>query len=328
MAATRYPKATWKGDGNSGGSFINVPYRVVLHTTETEGVPGYDGGASAPHLTYDPRSRKWYQHTSLSIAARALRNQSGGVQTNRARAIQVEIIAYSAKGIADQDPADRDWIADISDEAIADLQEFIQWCGQEFGVQNIWPQKQAYSYSQANSAGFRMTAAEWNAFGGVCAHQHVPENVHWDTGALRWDKLMGTTIQVPTEENYMYPIRRGDGSDSQRPEKAEDVKHIAFKLAEMGLGAGHGKDGIADQAFLDQVFALVNSPLGGSYISGEEGAYLDAHYAQRFASGTPGPEGPEGPEGPQGPPGPAGPPGPKGDPGKQGPSGKLEVTVL
>lgn len=81
----------------------------------------------------------------------------------------------------------------------------------------------------------------------------------------------------------MFPIRRGDGQDGQRPEKAEDVKYWAFMMAEMGKGGGHGKDGIADQAFLDAFFGVVNSSRGGSYISGEEGAYFTAIHADYYS---------------------------------------------
>jgi hypothetical protein len=164
---------------------------VVLHTTETEGLPGYDGGGSAPHLTYNPRDRTWTQHTDLSVAARALRNLSGGVETNRSRSLQVEIICYSDKGVADDDPSDRTWVGDLDSLALSDLAAFIEWCGAEYGVEAVWPGRAALSYSQANAEGFRFTAYEWERFGGVCGHQHVTENDHWDPGALDWPTMMG-----------------------------------------------------------------------------------------------------------------------------------------
>lgn len=190
MPADRYPGATWKGDGRSGGSFIDVPYRLVLHTTETEGLPGYAAGLTAPHITYDPRRREWTQHTEFDRAARALRNMTGGVETNRARALQVEIICYSAKHIADDQPLERTWVGDLDDLAYADLNEFIRWAGVEFGVQRIWPGRQAFNYDQANEPGFRFNGTDWYGFGGVCGHQHVTENTHWDPGAIDWSKLM------------------------------------------------------------------------------------------------------------------------------------------
>ena len=126
----------------------------------------------------------------------------------------------------------------------------------------------------------------------------------------------------------MFPIRRGDGAASQRPEKKEDVQFYQQKLKDFGLDGG--VDGVADQHFLDQIFKIVGSPLGGSYFSGEEGRIFDIKWMQKVGggSGTQGPPGPPGPQGPQGPPGPQG---PKGDPGPQGPTGKsgtLEVKIV
>ncbi len=185
----RYPEATWKGDGKSGGSYVGKPFRVVLHTTETAGVPGYSNGATAPHITYVPKTRQWVQHTNFNTAARALRNVSGGVQTNRANALQVEIVCYSAKNIADQSSS-RLWVGDLTDDHYLDLRNFLSWVYANFDVSSTWPEKQAFSSREANASGFRMTGTEWNDFDGVCAHQHVPENTHWDTGALDWTRLM------------------------------------------------------------------------------------------------------------------------------------------
>lgn len=167
----RYPSAQWKGDGVSGGTFIGAPYRVLLHTTETRGIPEYSDGRSAPHLTYSPLTRGWYQHTSLRYAARALRNEAGGVQTNRANCIQVEIICYSARRLSESLTPRGLWVGDLPDTAFEDLRRFIAWCGREFGVKPVWPGKQAFNSGQANTPGFRMTFDEWNRFNGVCGHQ-------------------------------------------------------------------------------------------------------------------------------------------------------------
>lgn len=187
MAVGRYPKAQWKGDGQSGGGYDGRPYRVVLHTTETRGVPGYADGKSAPHLTYMPVTRQWVQHSLLVTASRALRNEAGGVQTNRANALQIEIVCYSAKTIADT--VGGLWVGNLPTTAYTDLGQFVVWAGEVFGVKPVWPGRQAFTYAQANTAGFRMTPNEWLSFNGVCGHQHVPENRHWDPGALDWGRL-------------------------------------------------------------------------------------------------------------------------------------------
>ena len=282
MAVSRYPNALWKGDGKSGGSYTSGPWKVCLHTTETEGVPGYNSGSYAPHITYVPATRTFYQHTSLLTAARALRNESGGVQTNRDSCIQLEIVCYSAKWIADG-KASRLFVGDLSATHLADIRRFLEWTFANFGIKDKWPGKQAFSSSQANAPGFRMSGYEWDRYDGVMAHQHIPENTHWDTGALNWAALMDGAI-VPTKEvNEMFPIKRGDGPGGSRPDKKEDVRYFQLKLDAMGIAAG--TDGVADQLFLDKVFALVGSPIGGSYIDGAEGAIFDRLFIQFFAAG-------------------------------------------
>jgi len=176
-----YPLARLKLDGKIGGTYKGTPWRVVLHTTETRGMPSYSSGRYAPHVTYDPRNRTWTQHTSFLYAARALRNvtDSNNTQTNRNNALQVEMICRSA--------GRRDgyiWVGDLTPEQLGDIAAFIDWTVAEFGVEKMWPGKQAFNSAEANRSGFRMNDFQWDAFGGVCGHQHVPENTHWDPGAL------------------------------------------------------------------------------------------------------------------------------------------------
>ena len=184
--AFRYAEAVWKGDGQSGGSYIGVPPKLVVHTTETVGLPSYAGGASAPHITYDPTTRLSTQHTDLNTAARALRNEAGGVETNRANAYQLEVICYSAKHIADQSPS-RLWVGDLEDTAYDDIRDLAGF----LNIPLVWPGHQALSYAEANAPGFRMAGSDWLDFHGVVGHQHVPENTHWDPGAFDWTRLIG-----------------------------------------------------------------------------------------------------------------------------------------
>lgn len=191
MPTARYPKAAWRGDGVSGGSYTSGPFKLVIHTTETSGIPGYVKGGSAPHITYYPRTRSFVQHTTFLVAARSLVNQAGGIQTNRDSALQLEIVCYSQESVVDKYPnTGRVKVSELSAEQLADIREFILWACNEFGIEYKWPEKQAFSYLQANRAGFRMSNAEWDAYNGVCGHQHVPENFHWDPGAINWLALM------------------------------------------------------------------------------------------------------------------------------------------
>jgi hypothetical protein len=197
---------------------------VVIHTTETRTLPGYRKGATAPHLTYAPASRKWWQHTDLDVAARALRNLDGGIQTNRDGAWQVEVICYSNKTIADQ--VGGLWVGSLLPHAYADLAAFCTWAG----VPATWPGRAAGSYAAANAPGFRLTPAEWDAFAGVCGHQHVPENDHWDPGAFDWAQLMAAM----------------GGQEGDGPVWTRDLDEAGWRaLARAGIAAG-GEAAVVD----------------------------------------------------------------------------------
>jgi len=59
---------------------------------------------------------------------------------------------------------------------------------QAFGVQPVYPTFYGPGCGwvlASVSARQRMTGAAWNAFNGVCAHQHVPEQSHWDSGEFK-----------------------------------------------------------------------------------------------------------------------------------------------
>jgi hypothetical protein len=270
MTPSRYPPAEWKGDGVSGGSFIGRPWRVVLHTTETAGMPSYNSGRAAPHLTYDPKTYTWTQHTSFDVAARALRNRLGGVQTNRANALQIEVICYSNKAIADEQPY-RLWAGDLSPLQISDIQIFIKWAAEEFGFNPVGPDRTALSYAEANAPGFRVDGPTWYSSAyGVYGHQHIPEQTHWDPAAL-WPLVQSETIR-----RNMYPINRDE------PGRKEDVRFYQQKLRQLGVDEV-GEDGEADQVFLDAIFEFVGSPLGGSYFDGNEAAIFDRKYTRRMS---------------------------------------------
>lgn len=250
---SRYPYALWKGDGRSGGSYTSGPWKVVLHTTETSALPGYSNGATAPHITYIAKSREWVQHTSFLTAARALVNGPDPVQTNRDSAIQVEIVCYSNKPLADKSSA-RTWVGDLTEANLDDIRQFLIWTNATFGVKLEWPGVQALSYAQANKLGFRMSTRKWDSWGGVCGHQHVPDaNTHWDPGALDWDTLM----TFSEEENMSFlPIVYGDGLGDKEAKKSD----VAYMQAKMNR-AYDGTDGYvhlkSDGAYGDKTKAMV-----------------------------------------------------------------------
>lgn len=200
MTPSRYPGAKWLGNGVPGGAWTDGPWRVVLHTTETRTIPGYVGGKNAPHLTYFPAGRYAVQHTGFDAAARAMVNGPDPVQTNRDRALQMEIVCYSAGSIAKS--VGGLWVGDLTDDHLADIAAFLRWARDQFGVRLGWRGKTALSYAEANKTGYRMTTKEWDKFDGVARHQDVPDgNVHWDTGALDMARLIAIASGAGTGDD-------------------------------------------------------------------------------------------------------------------------------
>ncbi|MEE1835766.1 LysM peptidoglycan-binding domain-containing protein [Streptomyces sp. SP17KL33] len=187
--AKTYPladtRSQWYQDLDSyAGSIMPHPNVVVLHTTEGSSWPGYGGGASAPTLTAYPdvKARKliWRQHFPLDRSARALRNASGGVETNTLNVIQVELI-----GTCDEDGPGMYW-PDAPDWALKGVADFLKWVSREWPVPLRSTSKPwlPYPRSFGSRSGQRMSHREWADFTGICGHQHVPENDHGDPGAF------------------------------------------------------------------------------------------------------------------------------------------------
>ncbi len=95
-----YPPAdddSQRFDDNYPGTVWSYPLeKVCLHTTETTGWPSYNGGSSAPNFTgkpnFDKKIIEWRQHFPANESSRALKNPSGGVETNKDKVIQVELV--------------------------------------------------------------------------------------------------------------------------------------------------------------------------------------------------------------------------------------------
>lgn len=168
--------------GAAGGSYTGGPFRGVLHTTEsrdyTPSTTTYYGHSNPPHFTLAMTSDKAviYQHYSINVAARALANPPGGVQTNRQSSIQIEI-AWTAKDIGH-----------LPDIMVAKLKRWMRWVEAQTGIKQVAPKffgSEAYGHGSAA----RMSAEEWNSFNDWCGHQHVPENDHWDPGKIDMQRL-------------------------------------------------------------------------------------------------------------------------------------------
>ena len=173
--------------GASAPAYVTgIPFRGVLHTTQSKdyhpSATSYYGHTNPPHFTIVKKDEvKVFQHFSIKVGARALANLSGGVQTNRNRAIQIEIAWYAEE------------IADLPNDMVAGLKDLMRWIEAQAGVKR----KSLKFYDEADAEGTgaesRMEFQEWLNFEGWCGHQHVPENAHWDPGLIDIKRLLKTT---------------------------------------------------------------------------------------------------------------------------------------
>lgn len=169
--------------GTDGGSWTRQPAIIVLHSTESgdHGWPGYSDGQSCPHFTHDPLTGDTRQHVPLDRAARALKNPSGGVETNRGGAVQIEII-----GTCDPDHrGDKGWTYLPDFDGWSPLSALLAQIADATGI----PLASSVDFEPYPEPGYgsghpRLSGSSWQSYKGVLGHQHVPENDHGDPGNI------------------------------------------------------------------------------------------------------------------------------------------------
>lgn len=221
---SNYPRANqsaaWYQDNYPGA--LMDPNCGVLHTTEGTTLPSYGGGATAPTYTAVPvfseERFQWFAHFPDERSARALVNASGGVETNTANAIQVELVGTCAPGSRDlwkRSAPGRPFIfwPDPPAWALRDLARFLVYCKDRHGIPLRGPEDARWkAYPESYGAGGqRFSASEWRAFKGWCGHQHVPENYHGDPGNFPWGRLEALAREL-------------DSAPSKKPDPEPDVQ--------------------------------------------------------------------------------------------------------
>lgn len=182
-----YPGARHTYTPNPRGSYVSgFPYRGVLHTTEGFSVAGaigaYKASGSFPHFTVTNGFVE--QHVPINTFATALERRPGTIDTNRASAIQIEIVWFAGK--ADQ----------MSDGLLDTLAPLMRWIERQTGIR-------FESHAQFGNVVKRFTNDQWQKFDSWCGHAHVPNNNHWDPGAFPIDKLHPLFDPQPPEEENM-----------------------------------------------------------------------------------------------------------------------------
>ncbi len=187
-----HPRAIRVGPGTDyGNSYIGVPWKVVLHTTESDNYwpdgDSYFGSTSWPHATIV--AGMIYQHIPIDLPARALYH-GGPEETNRANAIQCEIVTRAALTPV---------MSDALMETVADWFEWVL-------VQTNTPMTFAEFHGPgegivlaSEDSPIRIRGDDWYDFTGILGHQHVPSgNDHWDPGRFPVDRLRAAIVGTPT----------------------------------------------------------------------------------------------------------------------------------
>jgi hypothetical protein len=172
--------------GGDAGSFAGGGWKVVWHTTEG-GTMDSNVGLLAresvePHIVFDPLTGRLTQMISLNRAGRALQHPTGP-ETNRANAIQVELLGFATTAEARRVGASLSravpqWGAD----------EYRRIAALAVLLEHRHPiARHAVSFSRP----VRMSGGEFVSFSGHCGHAHVPGNSHYDPGTgFNWPRLL------------------------------------------------------------------------------------------------------------------------------------------
>lgn len=182
---------------NNGGSMLGADAYFTWHTYEC----GYDVSASSGarglitqgtevHFCFNPVTGELVQILPANVAGRGLVNLSGGVQTNRQGRVnlQVEVIGR----------ASRPWTQDVTDAGRKGVAKLIAFAD-AWGVPRTHPNGDQGPLTSSSPTNRSVTG--WNGPGGYFCHAQVPENTHWDHGAVRFSDLwaIADTINHPPE---------------------------------------------------------------------------------------------------------------------------------
>lgn len=184
--------------------------KVVLHTGETKSLSGLVAtlrrNNSWSNTAYDPATDEEYIYSLSDKADRSLRNLRGGVETNNAPGVyQIELVGYASK------------TGSYSDAWYRNLAAYLKRRYAPLGVPMVIP----YDFKGVNEAygtrsSTRLSNSEWLAAEGILGHQNVPENTHWDPGAMRTEYLRGLLKPVATPVRVVgSSIRSGEHLEQQ-----------------------------------------------------------------------------------------------------------------
>lgn len=188
-----YPPADhtsqWKPNLAAGGSNWDHIEKLVLHSTEGKGWPGYP--TFAPNLTYWP-GHGWRQHLPMYRGGTTLMDPSStSVRENRDFDTQVEIVGTAVGNGIDHA------LSANNDAGYKEIAKLAVWLSQ-FGLQLVssvtWvPYPKSYGLHAAQ----RLSGPAFDAYNGILGHEHASGNEHGDPGWIDIKKLLSYAHPTP-----------------------------------------------------------------------------------------------------------------------------------
>ena len=221
---------------SAGGTYVDAPWRFVVHTIEGEPNPRAfrelaAGNENPPHLWAMASADLLLQTIPLNRSAYALA-RSETIQTNRLRAVQVQLWGYAAK-MGDVGP---DVIAWLADRVLGPVARLVPINLDQVSLTG--PGEACHG----EKSPCRMTAEQWQVFNGVTGHNRVPGNKHGDPGRLDLGAIAARTrARLGSGQVSSAP---SSATSSIRRERASDHDGPGF-LAERDDGTGPYPGGLA-----------------------------------------------------------------------------------
>ena len=182
------------------------PYRVVLHTTETDGMPNTATHQYPPQLWASYEGRLLIQTIPLTRSGFALyQGALAPYYTNRARSIQVELVGRADDAGSWSDAKLR-WIAEA---VLLPITKFVEAVGGRIDLSDAAvPLPGPHAGSARPNAVQRLDPVVW-AFGpiGIPQHRHVPMgDDHYDADQLNARRIRDHLVAAIGGAGHEQPI--------------------------------------------------------------------------------------------------------------------------
>ena len=210
--------------------------KIVLHTTETDGIPNWEAMSSGyPHFTFSDDETR--MHLRLDKAAYTLKGGEHSPNSAAGVVIQIEMVGH-AKNVPT-------W----SQERWDRLQRLLHAIAKDIGMALVFPFPFTGDAGYGAGGEVRQTWEVFRDAQGVVGHGHAPYNDHWDPGELPVDKLTDAadpdTLPTPMAGGALELLLANGWAEEPQDE-------IDTALAVMWCESGGYTDAVGDIGLITQ----------------------------------------------------------------------------